>query len=491
MRGSAWLWIVVLVVFTLWIDFSAFHAATTADTLIPVFASTVEWTPFYWSQDRYGMLVALLCAPVKHPLWNLLAQSALTIFAGLAAFPLLARYFFRGSASLAIGFASIAWMMAFSDREYPSAWLSITMFYAPALTLGIAALLLLELPGTPRVRVAYGALALLSMALAHWINFSIVVMLGLLFAARTIGDPARTTPARGSWLAHRLRAFVSPGLATLAFGALVGRLVMSTAPPSWRAAQYKVLPPSEWWHGWSNALHNRDFGVGPWALFAVVPAVAVLASRRVRRDPNVEARAAITRSAPALLGLAAAIVYALFVQATDLAKLGNFPARYLVMSTAVTIVLSLGLALEGDTTPPRWALPASAGVAAITLLLRWGVPSTSNVVSSLDPRFSAHTADLVDARCTHMIGNYWDVWPSVFDVMRASRDRGAPAMLWGITLRSDVTAARWRSMPRSSITLCAGKEHPDDVAWFMAFEKLGTPRIIGERPSIVVLEWPE
>ncbi len=59
---------------------AAFQRWQDGDTLIPVLSSLYAWTPFYWSQDRLGMLVPLLATPFKHPLTNLLVQNGLTIF---------------------------------------------------------------------------------------------------------------------------------------------------------------------------------------------------------------------------------------------------------------------------------------------------------------------------------------------------------------------------------------------------------------------------
>jgi hypothetical protein len=50
-----------------------FHRGHTADTLLPILVSLQRWTPFFWEQDRIGMLVPLLTLQLRHPLLNLLA----------------------------------------------------------------------------------------------------------------------------------------------------------------------------------------------------------------------------------------------------------------------------------------------------------------------------------------------------------------------------------------------------------------------------------
>ena len=41
---------------------------------MPVLVSLQRWTPFYWDQERYGMLIPALALPVRDPLLNLLLQ---------------------------------------------------------------------------------------------------------------------------------------------------------------------------------------------------------------------------------------------------------------------------------------------------------------------------------------------------------------------------------------------------------------------------------
>ncbi len=78
------------------VDLGAFHALEHADSIVPVLVSLQRWTPFYWDQERYGMLVPLLALPVRDPLWNLFLQRGLLVLAGLAAVLLLARHVLAG-----------------------------------------------------------------------------------------------------------------------------------------------------------------------------------------------------------------------------------------------------------------------------------------------------------------------------------------------------------------------------------------------------------
>src|SRR4051812_27030057 len=73
----------------LWIDLGTLHRLQHGDSLLPVLVSLQRWTPFFWEQDRYGMLIPLLARPVTNPLGNLLVQGFLNVSCGLSAFFLL------------------------------------------------------------------------------------------------------------------------------------------------------------------------------------------------------------------------------------------------------------------------------------------------------------------------------------------------------------------------------------------------------------------
>ena len=80
------------------------HDFQHADSLLTVLVSTQRWSPFFWGQDRFGMLVPLLAMPIRHPLGNMLAQGWIMTVAALAAPFVMARFLVgRDCAWTAIG----------------------------------------------------------------------------------------------------------------------------------------------------------------------------------------------------------------------------------------------------------------------------------------------------------------------------------------------------------------------------------------------------
>ena len=68
-----------------WMNLASLHESEHADSLLLVLVSTQRWTPFYWGQDRFGMLLPLLAMPVRQPVLNMVVQGFLSTVAVLLA----------------------------------------------------------------------------------------------------------------------------------------------------------------------------------------------------------------------------------------------------------------------------------------------------------------------------------------------------------------------------------------------------------------------
>src|SRR3954447_12920962 len=103
-RGSWPMVAVTIAMIAAWMGLGSLHDFQHADSLLTVLISTQRWAPFFWGQDRFGMLVPLLAMPLHHPLANLLAQGWLMTSAALLA-PFVIARFLVGSAAewIAIG----------------------------------------------------------------------------------------------------------------------------------------------------------------------------------------------------------------------------------------------------------------------------------------------------------------------------------------------------------------------------------------------------
>ena len=57
------------------------------------------------------------------------------------------------------------------------------------------------------------------------------------------------------------------------------------------------------------------------------------------------------------------------------------------------------------------------------------------------------TPDVLAADCTHVVGDYWAVWPAAFHTNMTRADRGDPRRVWGVTFRADPAWARQPHAP--------------------------------------------
>ena len=395
------------------------HALTNADAIVPVLVSLQRWTPFYWDQERYGMLVPLLAAPVTHPLWNLLLQRFLTGAAALGAVMLLDRHVLARPEWRAEGALAAALLVLLA----PPVWSFEYLWSQPyGLSLGVALLGLAfaePAPGSfhparglPRaVRLAIGLALVL---VAHWVNGAAGLLLLPLAAVRAAVDLSEGEP-RGD---VRSRFAVDGAL-------LLAGLVASEA---WSTRYSALLPASGWPAGWAALAREAWSMAWRWGLsLAALAAVGIWARRR--EGPHLVAG---LRRAGALV--AAALAYALLAGTLRWVAANGFHWRYVIPSALLLHLAALSLL------PPwrrAWLLTPLAA------LLAFGVPSLARVRADLDRTCGALTPAVRAARCDAIGGDYWTVWPAVWHAEWDRRERGEPGHLYGLAFRAAPTVPLW------------------------------------------------
>lgn len=140
-----------------------------ADSLVPVYVSLYGWTPFFWDQDRYGMLLPLLALPVRDPLGNLLLQQLLRALALLAVPFALARAL--GSRAIAVPAGAAALALWLGQRSLPDFAVASFQPYPAAILLAGLGLLGLAPDRRPGAR-ALGAVATLA---AVWVAPTVLI----------------------------------------------------------------------------------------------------------------------------------------------------------------------------------------------------------------------------------------------------------------------------------------------------------------------------
>ncbi len=464
------------------VDLGSFHRLENGDSIVPVLVSLQRWTPFYWDQERYGMLVPLLALPFRNPLANLVVQRGLLVLAGLGAMVLLARHVLAGRDWPLAGMLAAGGLVAAA----PAPWLFELLGSQPyglALALALGGLAVAE-PGADGRRTAprlAGGLVLV--VAAHWVNAATgVLLLALAFARAAAdaldGDPVRALRARLGVDAALLAAGLFAGQAFLwLYPALTGyplRLEMGPLPPS-------ALPGA-----WSAFFGGAWREAGAWrAVDAAAAAVGVaLLSVRSQRE---HLRPALVRAAALV---AAAIVYAAFAGSLRWVQANAFGWRYFGPSAMLVHLAAASLLAEPLARMARSARPAAAAAFLLVpaaALAAYGPPSLSSVRADLDRVAGLHTSDVLAARCDLVAGAYWSVWPAVFDASLALRERGEERRVWGITHRSNPTVPQWNALPRESLRICRPSgEKKDAERWLRAYH-LWPVRLVETRRTVDVL----
>lgn len=256
-----------------WLDFSRLQESHHADSLVPVLAGLTAWTPFFWGQDRFGMLIPLLALPVREPFAHLLLQGFLVMALSSWGLLLLVRTLLPPTfpwAPPAGLLLVLLLLVAPADQRFNILWVQP---YALSFGLGLSAVELLRKPGAWRLAGA----SLLFLAGA-WVNVGVGLVLAPLVVWRALFvDGGRSG-------LFRWRFFLLNGLILAAATYCSARLSRAVELPH---TPVEALPRAAWkgaaYQLFSNAWNDGD--VRAWTSVSLALAVLgllSLASRGVR-----------------------------------------------------------------------------------------------------------------------------------------------------------------------------------------------------------------
>ena len=431
------------------VDLGTFHRLEDGDSIVPILVSLQRWTPFYWDQERYGMLVPLLALPVRDPLWNLLVQRWLLALAGLSVPLLVARHVLSGRDWVLAGLLSAAGLLAFWPARWSFDFLG-SQPYGLSIAVALAGLALAEPGGRwGRRHVRWGA-GLVVVVAAHWVNAAAGLVLLPLAAARGAVDWLEGEDRR------RIRRRLVVDGALLVAGLAAGVLFTKLHPPSgpytgWSYSQ--LLRPAEWGAAIASFARSVAWASGRWPGFVAVTASAGLG---LLAHPALRAhlRPALLR---AVALVAAAIAYAVAIALLRWVGENAWHPRYFAPAAVLVQVAAVGLLAEALARLPAVARPAGATallLVPIAAVAAWGAPSLAGVREDLTRVAGARTQAILEARCDLIAGDYWTVWPSVWHANAALAERGEARRIWGIAHRCSPTAPQWQALPREALRAC-------------------------------------
>jgi len=412
-----------------WIGLGRLHAFQDSDSLLPVLVSVQRWTPFFWGQDRFGMLVPLLVMPIHHPLANLIVQGWVMTVAALLAPFLLARHL--GIPHwFAVGALANALIVFLLSRYLQFAWL-VAQPYALSITLATLGIAAAERTAIPRLLAA----AVL-MLLAHWINLGICILVFPLLLVRG-------------------RASVR-GLVVAVVGLAGGAAMQTLGVP--QTLEGLVAAP-DWPHAWFMLVRTMSGQIVHPVWLAIIVAAALAGAIRSIRTGS--AKAVWALAAAALVGCTYWLAVGTFrhVQASD------YLARYVLPSVALFAVsIATGLIALVDRRL-KSAVVASIAAAALTIaaLASYGVPSVGRLRRTIDREFGAMTPYVEMTGATVIAGDYWTVWPAVFHANLASYGHAGRHVVFGLSYRSDATNPLWWSLVEKQTIVLAGSRLDNTV----------------------------
>jgi hypothetical protein len=438
----------------LWIDLGPIHRGENADSLLTVLISCQKWTPFYWEQNRVGMLAALLAIPFRDPFVNLLVQRAITWFLVLGSFFAVMRYVVGRRLWLPGGAAAIIIFLLAWHRGPVFYQMLATGMYGIPLAFGFATLGLLAAEPSGRFtwRTWVGACLFL---VAMWANIGIALSLGPIILA-------------GRWLVPEMKGKSGPrptslrsllvkeaqgkaGRAAIVFGGAFVIAAVFSQFIGMRTPWNRSSHIGEWANSWVMLLQNswRSSFARSHLLAAILITVAVGVLTVVFRS----GRAALPKSIrPAGCLLIGAIAHWLLMGMSKWVVMNDHDDRYmylplmLVICAAVAFTISQVAAVLRERSFVPLTVPALIALWLVPLLLP-GSPSVKGVRADLDALCGRYTDELIESGCTHFIGDYWTVWPAVFHANMTLHEQGSMRHIWGLSYRCEDTRKHWSRIP--------------------------------------------
>ncbi|CAN5292642.1 hypothetical protein BH11PLA2_BH11PLA2_50150 [soil metagenome] len=406
-------WLSLYLVVAVWLAFTKLFTLHTADSLIYSLGSLDHWTPFFWEQDRVGMLVPLVTMPLRHPLANLLLQTVLMTFCGLSLPLLLARLLNPTTAGAIATVVSNVLFIALAPALLHENQFIVCM-YPVGLCLGVSALIVLNRDDDSlsfrRASWLHVVISLVLMTLGMWTYLGIVVILLPLACLRFL------TTRRFSGILVTLVSF-AVGFALMKF--------VNNLPPYDVPTSNESLPWREWPAAWAMLLFRirEQPGGNDW-LFSVVIVVGIGLLAVVVRRPRRRDMIAI-----AILLIVAGVEVGFCGTRKWISHNIHHP-RYIIF--AITAVpLAAAMLLTSVSCRCRMRSCWLCGLALIGLFgtgsWRYGLPAITQPRQISQHQFCQYSSAVRNSDCPVMGAKYWDLWTTYFWLRLEAYESGGTA----------------------------------------------------------------
>ena len=471
-----------------WLTFSAKLQVFGADTLVPVFVSLYRWTPFYWGQNRLGMVIPLLASPIADPVANLQTQTAISFALGLL-LPFLLSRWLLGPRRWLVGGALGATVLVAALRPFWLHFFLVAQCYAASATIALAGVLLVE--SRRKIRQAAGWFLL---AIAFWLNPSTLLWLAPVSLLRAFAPPGEDLAVGRP---DRRLALQLAGLGGLAVAlTFAGRLV-----PGGSETPLGLAPVTEWPQIWGG-LASGSLAHLPvvWTIGLALLPIALAIADALRWAPEATLRARRVLLLLGVGGVAQLLGVGVFAW---VAQVRSAPAgwRYAIPTVlfallAPALVLAAYWPRDGREIARLGALRLRFGwgllaLPVLGLALAIGAPSLvrTREAMEVDTRSGLHlepfARELVAARATHLLAPYWIAYPIAFRANSALFAAGERRTLWPLAYRAEAARDLWEPADWATARIAVlrdqaatkGRSNPADFDVDAERRNLGLPEL--------------
>lgn len=445
-----------------------------SDTLLSALISVDNYTPFYWDQNSFGMLLPWLTQPIRDYGWNILTQMFLHTLCGIASIWLLNRWLFvfRPPVRNAWLFTIPLGFILYRHEIKAPDLLFQCQPYVPAMAMGVAGLVVLfRVSRMPFLLRAAGATLLFFVSV--WINTSVVPLwLGL-----AVGELWANQPTKKPW-----KEVVITGAALIAVYKLVA-VWASHFPPR---LDKELIAWSLYTENLRKLLTNaNETYVALWLL----PVTIIVGVALWTKSPFAHAE-----KEPPIRRLAVIILvsgfYCLLVGASEWVHTNLSDSRYLtipfflvIFGSALLIVASLSPLISASSRTLAEALPPFATVVCVGLAFGYSTPSVAIARLAAQEDGAFREAQL--AGCDVLAGNYSRVWMIIF----RGKVRHSPATLMAFTVRSEHQSRQLNSFDPGTARWCAVCDDPQ-FAFELNRRHMTVPAGEGKVGSICWYQYP-
>ena len=251
----------------------------------------------------------------------------------------------------------------------------------------------------------------------------------------------------------------------------------------YQETRMEILPIKDWPTAWQAMMQSVRPNFKPIGWLCVSALVSICLSR-IRPVPRFQATT-IARATPLL---AAGLLNSLFMCSLTWVALnrGTPILAYALLpivfaQTALLILAIMPLTAKLSLRNRHRLSNACVAFLFVGVLTAFGTPSLRGVHEDLDRSLGKWTPEILDSQATHVCGDYWQVWASVFHANLVLHERGERKIIWGVSYRAAPTKDLWTAIPERQRRLAVLLPEKEPATTFISLSQVIASRAASHR----------